>query len=102
MTGHKWRWIAGMILIIAGVSSFVFWLLAPDHAINEATARQIDIGMPESEVLRLVGGPAGDYSKGPLRHDALAKLSRTRELVALQFESEGRKPWDAASSSKNG
>src|SRR4051794_12625345 len=45
---------------------FVLWLTAPRHNVSRESFERLQPGMAEPEVEALLGGPAGDYSSGPL------------------------------------
>ena len=63
---RKWKWLCLLILLGgAAVTALAFWLCSPPaHHINGASIDQIQPGMSESEVEKMLGGPAGDYSGG--------------------------------------
>jgi hypothetical protein len=53
-----------LVLLVAGYGAL--WLTGPRHRINERSFERIQLGMTEKEVEAILGGPAGDYTTGPV------------------------------------
>jgi hypothetical protein len=93
LTKRRLLSVAGLLalFLVAGCLAYVFSLPKPNRNITTATYAQIQMGMSEAEVEKILGGPAGDYLTAPEPHDS------DFELFAKRFTdlSSNHKRWKA-------
>jgi hypothetical protein len=59
------RLLCGLLLLSAVLACFAGWLVMASGArVTTARFHQVEKGMSREEVIRVVGGPPGDYSNG--------------------------------------
>ncbi len=100
MRRHKWKLLALVGLVLAGVSAFATWP-RPDR-ITEENYFRIKQGMSRTEVEAILG-PPGDYRNGPTTNAGpeylLYRRSRSEDwrgdtgVIRIEFDDSGRVTW---------
>jgi hypothetical protein len=88
------QWACGAGTVVA--VSVTLWMLLPSAGINERNFQHITLGMSESEVARILGGPPRDEPGGSDRHFVRRRGERWeiwrggQFAIAVYFDEDAR------------
>lgn len=79
------RFIVFGFILLVPATFLIAWICQPQHPVNQANYERIEDGMSEEEVMRILGGPATEESRGEFGNAIKYWAGFDRDTILVYF-----------------